>query len=83
MEKTMRMFAIATNYHTITGLRLVGIDGALVHTPRDFSAQFSKALIDPTIAILFIEESLMDDVPKMPNATKPIIATIPATEGIL
>ena len=78
----MRYFAISDNRDTLTGLRLVGIDGVRAQTEDEVRAAVHSAAADPGIGILLITQrlsrfcpDLIDDL-KM-NAKRPLVVEIP------
>ena len=56
----MKYFLISDNIDTQTGMRLVGIEGAVVHEREEFLTEFDRALSDRDCAILLITEKAAD-----------------------
>lgn len=54
----MKMTLISDNIDTLTGLRLVGIEGVIVHTPEEFRGAVGRAVADKDVGILLISEKL-------------------------
>lgn len=80
------MYLISDNVDTLTGFRLVGIDGAVVHDEDGLKAELSKAVADKDLAILLITEKLnsefLDIVRAVQlNRSKPLIVQIPDRHG--
>lgn len=82
----MKMYLISDNIDTFTGLRLVGIDGVVVHEEEEFKETLQKVLDDNQIGILLVTEKqarkfsvLIDDI----KLTKkiPLIVEIPDRHG--
>ena len=48
----MKMYLISDNHDTLTGMRLVGIEGSLVHTKAELKEAFSLALADKEIGVI-------------------------------
>jgi V/A-type H+-transporting ATPase subunit F len=82
----MKFFAISDNIDTITGLRLAGIKGIVVHEKAEVIEALEKAVEDNDIGIIImtelLAEMLQDEVKEIRlDATKPIITVIPDRHG--
>lgn len=55
----MRFYLISDNVDTQMGMRLAGIDGVVVHEPREIKEAISGAMDDKTIAVVLITEKLV------------------------
>ncbi|MDF2531125.1 MAG: Archaeal/vacuolar-type H+-ATPase subunit [Clostridia bacterium] len=82
----MKFFAISDNIDTITGLRLAGIKGIVVHERAEVIEALEKAVEDNDIGIIImtelLAEMLQDEVKEIRlDATKPIITIIPDRHG--
>jgi len=81
----MKMFCISDNVDTRIGLRLVGIDGAVVHTDEELREQLDKVAADREIGILLIMEKLAkqfpDTIKKLKLSTAPLVVEIPDRHG--
>ena len=55
----MKFFLISDNIDTLTGLRLVGIEGKVVHTRHDFLSLLENKMRDPEIAIILVTTKLI------------------------
>jgi V/A-type H+-transporting ATPase subunit F len=82
----MKFFAISDNIDTITGLRLAGIKGVVVHERAEVIEALEKAVEDNDIGIIImtelLAEMLQDEVKEIRlDATKPIITIIPDRHG--
>lgn len=82
----MRMYLISDNVDTLTGMRLAGIEGVVVHEKDEFKAELNKVLSDKTIGILLITELLSNQFPDMIedirlNRRLPIVVAIPDRHG--
>ena len=51
MEHYMKMFLISDNVDTLTGMRLAGIPGVVVHRKDELMRAFDEALADKEIGI--------------------------------
>lgn len=82
----MKVYSIVDNVDTRTGLRLVGIDGAVVHTLPELRAELEKATASDEIGILLITELLSRQFPDIVNDIKlnrrlPLVVEIPDRHG--
>jgi V/A-type H+-transporting ATPase subunit F len=80
------MYLISDNLDTRTGLRLVGVDGAVVHTREELKAQLEKVRQDKDIGILLIMEKLSKQFPDIVKELKlskilPLVVEIPDRHG--
>ena len=82
----MKISLISDNVDTLTGLRLVGINGVIAHTKKDFEIALNNVLEDKEIGILLLMESharefseLVDNI-KL-NRRMPLIVEIPDRHG--
>ena len=77
---------ISDNVDTRTGLRLVGVDGAVVHTRSELREQLEKVMADKDIGIVLIMEKLSRQFPDMIREIKlnmktPLLVEIPDRHG--
>lgn len=82
----MKMFLISDNVDTLTGMRLVGVDGVVVHTADEVKTAIDTAYNDNEIGILLITEKLGLEYSDMVNKAKldhstPILIEIPDRHG--
>jgi V/A-type H+-transporting ATPase subunit F len=82
----MKIYLISDNVDTRTGLRLVGVDGAVVHTLDELKAQLDKVMADSDIGIVLIVEKLSRQFPEIIKEikltrAKPLIVEIPDRHG--
>lgn len=82
----MKIFLISDNTHTLTGMRLSGVEGVVVHEREEVLEELEKAKEDHDIGILLITELLMERVKPELNEMKlsrkfPIIVEIPDRHG--
>ena len=54
----MKMFLISDNVDTMTGMRLAGIEGTVVHERDEFVAAVKSAADNPEIGLLLITVKL-------------------------
>lgn len=72
----MKIFIICSNYHTKVGMSLVGIEGVAVYKQSSLNDEVQKAINNPGIGILLIEEHLLKNV-NIPIRNVPIVVAIP------
>jgi V/A-type H+/Na+-transporting ATPase subunit F len=82
----MKYFAISDNIDTITGLRLAGIKGIIVHERTEVIEALERVMEDKEIGIIIMTELLaemiQDEVKEIRlDASKPIITVIPDRHG--
>lgn len=82
----MRINLISDNVDTRTGMRLVGVDGAVVHTREELAQELERVLKDKDIGIIAVMEELAGKFPDLINAVKetrsiPLIVEIPNRHG--
>jgi len=82
----MKFYLCSDNVDTLTGLRLVGIEGTLVHERREFLEELEKRIKDPNIAIILITTKLMQLCPEVLYDIKlkqhtPLLVEIPDRHG--
>ena len=82
----MRMYLISDNVDTLTGMRLAGIEGIVVHERDELHQALDKVLADKTIGILLITELLSNHFPDIIEDIKlnrrlPIVVAIPDRHG--
>ena len=82
----MKMYLISDNIDTWTGMRLAGVEGAVVHEKEELKAELDKVLADKTIGIVLLTEKLGRDFPELVNDLKlsrrtPLFVEIPDRHG--
>ncbi|MCJ7790517.1 MAG: V-type ATP synthase subunit F [Candidatus Atribacteria bacterium] len=82
----MKVFIISDNTHTLTGMRLSGIEGVVVHEREEILKELAKVKEKRDIGILLITELLAERVQLELNKMKlsrslPIIVEIPDRHG--
>ena len=81
----MKMYLISDNIDTWTGMRLAGVDGAVVHE-RDELKREDKVLADKSIGIILLTEKFGREFPEIIDNVKlerklPLIVEIPDRHG--
>jgi V/A-type H+-transporting ATPase subunit F len=82
----MKFFLISDNTDTLVGLKLVGIEGVIVHKRSDFLEVLSEKMKDESIGIILVTTKLVDMCPDIISEiklkqTKPLITEIPDRHG--
>ena len=82
----MRMYLISDNVDTLTGMRLAGIEGVVVHERPALKEALDRVLADRSIGILLITELLSSHFPDIIEDIKlnrrlPIVVAIPDRHG--
>ena len=82
----MKVFILSDNTHTLTGMRLSGVEGVVVHKKEEILAELVKVKKRRDIGILLITELLVEKVQLELNKMKlstslPIIVEIPDRHG--
>lgn len=82
----MKIFLISDNTHTLTGMRLSGVEGVVVHEREEVLRELERIKEDQEIGILLITELLVERVQMELNEMKlssrlPIIVEIPDRHG--
>jgi V/A-type H+-transporting ATPase subunit F len=82
----MKIYLISDNVDTRTGLRLVGVDGAVVHTADGLREQLDKVMKNTDIGILLIMEKLARQFPDIIDTIRltralPLVVEIPDRHG--
>ena len=79
----MKMYLISDNIDTLTGMRLAGVEGSVVHELKE---ALDKALADKEIGILLLTEKFGREFPEIIDQVKlgrkfPLIVEIPDRHG--
>ncbi len=82
----MKFFLISDNIDTLMGLRLVGIEGVVVHERQAFLETLQSKMQDESIAILLVTTKLVNLCPDIISEIKlkqqkPLITEIPDRHG--
>lgn len=82
----MKFFLISDNIDTQMGLRLVGIEGVVVHERREFLEILEEKMHDSSIAIILVTTKLVSLCPDVLSEIKlkqpkPLIVEIPDRHG--
>lgn len=82
----MKFFLLSDNTDTLMGMRLVGIEGVVIHSRDEVIRELDIAVNNEEYAILLITTKLVDLCPNVISElklklTKPIIVEIPDRHG--
>lgn len=82
----MKMYLISDNVDTLTGMRLAGVEGAVVHEREELKAQLDKVLADKEIGIILLTEKFGREFSEIIDNVKlerklPLIVEIPDRHG--
>lgn len=82
----MKMFLISDNVDTYTGMRLAGVEGAVVHEKQELREAIDKVLADKEIGILLLTEKFGRDFPDVIDEIKlnyklPLVVEVPDRHG--
>jgi V/A-type H+-transporting ATPase subunit F len=80
------MYLISDNIDTWTGMRLAGIEGAVVHEKQELQQELDKVLADKEIGIVLLTEKFGKEFPDLVNDVKlnyrlPLFVEIPDRHG--
>ncbi len=82
----MKFFLISDNVDTLMGLRLVGVEGEVVHTRQGFLTTLQDKMKDESIGVILVTTKLVDMCPDIISEIKlkqlkPLITEIPDRHG--
>lgn len=82
----MRYFLISDNVDTLAGMRMVGVDGVVVHTEEEVTEQLQKACNDPGIGLVLVTSKLCENYRTLVfdyklHREKPLILEMPDRHG--
>ncbi|WP_041138962.1 V-type ATP synthase subunit F [Beduini massiliensis] len=82
----MKFFLISDNTDTLMGLRLVGIEGIVLHERHEFLVKLEEKMKDPSIAVILVTTKLIELCPDIISEVKlkqpkPLIVEIPDRHG--
>ena len=81
----MKMYLISDNIDTYTGLRLAGVEGAVVHEKEQLKEELDKVMADKEVGIVLLTEKFGRDYPDLVNQVKlskiPLFVEIPDRHG--
>lgn len=82
----MKMYLISDNIDTLTGMRLAGVEGIVVHERNELREALDNALNNKDIGILLLTEKFGREFPELIDHVKlnrkiPLIVEIPDRHG--
>ena len=82
----MKAYLVSDNIDTVTGMRLSGIEGEVVHEKEELVEAIDRVLKDKSVGILFVTELLGTRYPDIISKAKlenkqPLILEIPDRHG--
>ena len=82
----MKYYLISDNVDTLTGMRLAGIEGIVVHEEHHVRRELQKAMEMPDVAVVLMTETLVSQCPDLVYDLKlkhkqPLIVEIPDRHG--
>jgi len=82
----MRFYLLSDNHDTVTGMRLCGVEGTVLHDAESLRAKLPELLSDEGIGIILITEKLAAIDPDFISEVrlsvqKPLIVEIPDRHG--
>lgn len=81
----MNMYLISDNIDTYTGMRLAGVEGAVVHEKAQLIEELDKVMADKNVGIVLLTEKFGRDFPDLVNEVKlskmPLFVEIPDRHG--
>ena len=82
----MKMYLISDNIDTCTGMRLAGIEGAVVHEKEELKAELNRAIADKDIAVVVLTEKFGQEFPEViaearQGRSLPLLIEIPDRHG--
>ena len=80
------MYLISDNIDTCTGMRLAGIEGAVVHEKEELKAELNRAMADKDIAVVVLTEKFGQEFPEViaearQGRSLPLLIEIPDRHG--
>ncbi len=82
----MKFYLLSDNVDTLVGMRLVGIEGVVLHDKNELLDKLSLVMQDQTIAVVLITTKLVELAPNVISELKlrnvsPLIVEIPDRHG--
>ena len=82
----MKMYLISDNVDTLTGMRLAGVDGVVVHEKEELHQALETAMNDTSIGIVLLTEKFGREFPELIDEIKlerqmPLLIEIPDRHG--
>ena len=66
----MKMYLISDNVDTLTGMRLAGVDGVVVHEREELRKEIEAAMEDKSVGIILLTEKFGREFPDLLDEIK-------------
>ena len=66
----MKMYLISDNVDTLTGMRLAGVDGIVVHERDELREAIENAMNDKTVGVILLTEKFGREFPDLLDEIK-------------
>ncbi len=81
----MKLFLISDNVDTLTGMRLAGVEGVVIHEKHELQQELDKVMADKTVGVVLLTEKFGREYPDIVNRVKlsrmPLFVEIPDRHG--
>ena len=82
----MKMYLISDNVDTLTGMRLAGVDGVVVHEREELRKELETVMDDKSVVIILLTEKFGREFPDLIDEIKlerpfPLLIEIPDRHG--
>lgn len=82
----MKMYVITDNNDTLTGMRLVGVEGVIVRQREELKEALTQAIGNPEIGVILLMEKFGREFPDLVDEVKlnrrlPLLLEIPDRHG--
>lgn len=82
----MKMYLISDNIDTLTGMRLAGVEGVVVHERQELRQALESALADKEVGIILLTEKFGKEFPDIIDDVRlnhrlPLLIEIPDRHG--
>ena len=83
---SMKMYLISDNVDTLTGMRLAGVEGCVVHERQELKEALERTLENPQVGIILLTEKFGRDFPEIIDDVRlnrkfPLLVEIPDRHG--
>lgn len=80
----MKFMLITDSQDALTGMRLAGIEGALVHTAQEAEAEIKKCTDDESVGVILLTQGAAALCPETVDAirlgsSRPLVVTVPGS----
>lgn len=83
---SMKMYLISDNVDTLTGMRLAGVEGCVVHERQELKEALERTLENPQVGITLLTEKFGREFPEIIDDVRlnrkfPLLVEIPDRHG--